>query len=283
MRTGGGGGGGTVLQPLIGPIGVEPATVTPNADGLDDTTMISYTLGSDAWVTATLVDPAGSVKATLFSERRTAGKQSFMLTAESVADGRYRIVFTVLADDGTSVTAETPLIVSRLLRGFAVDPELFSPNADGRLDSVSLTFELAGPAEVALRVLKGKSWVATIFSGLLPPGPQTMTWDGAKRGGRLLDGRYGLELTVSDPVASVAQTIQLQADSTPPKLSLVSLSPLRLRLSEDATVTLTVNGKRLLMSETAGVFSVPFAGRARKVRGLAVDAAQNAGRPLLVP
>ena len=280
---GGGGGGGTVLQPLLGPIGVEPATVTPNADGLDDTTTISYTLGADAWVTATLVDPAGTVKATLFSERKTAGKQSFLLTAESVADGRYRIVLSVLADDGTNVAAETPLIVSRLLRGFVAEPALFSPNADGRLDSVALTFELAGPAEVALRVLKGKAWVATIFTGQLAPGPQSITWDGAKRDGRLLDGRYVVELTVSDPVASVAQTIPLEADSTPPKLSLVSLKPLRLRLSEDATVSLTVNGKRLLTSETAGVFSVPFAGSARRVRGVAVDAAENVSRVLAVP
>jgi hypothetical protein len=275
--------GGTTpppVVPLIGRVDVEPATVTPNADGLDDTTTISFALGADAHVTATLVDPAGAVRATLFDEPKPRGKRTFQLTAEAFADGQYRVVITAVGGDGSRVTSEAPLVVSRLLRNFTVEPELFSPNLDGRSDSAAFGFELAGPADVTLRILKGTAWVHTVFGGPLAPGMQTITWDGAKRVGRLLDGRYAAELSVADAVSSVSQTIELVADSTPPKLTLVSLAPLKLRLSEAATVTLTVNGKRIVTSELAGVFEVPFPGRARKLRAVAVDEAENAGVPL---
>ena len=76
----------------------EPAAVTPNGDGIDDTTTITYTLGAPATVTTTLVDPGGATVATLFSEPRAAGEQSFSLTAENVPDGAYTLV--VSADRG---------------------------------------------------------------------------------------------------------------------------------------------------------------------------------------
>jgi hypothetical protein len=128
-----------------------------------------------------------------------------------------------------------------------------------------------------LRVFKGKTWIHTIFEGGLASGPQTIEWNGAKRVGRLLDGVYTAELSVADPTAEVAQSAELVADATAPKVSLLSLVPLRLRLSEDATLTLTVNGRRIVTSETAGVFAVDFSGKARTVRAVSVDSAGNVG------
>jgi hypothetical protein len=178
---------------------------------------------------------------------------------------------------GATVASEVPVIVSRLLRGFTLDPAVFSPNGDGRNDAVVFAFELAGPASVTLRVLKGESWVHTVFTGDLAPGPQAVTWDGAKRIGRLLDGPYNVELSVQDAVSQVSQRAELVADSTPPRVAVVSLSPLRLRLSEDATLTMTINGKRLVTSETAGVFAPAFDGKARTIRVVSVDSAGNIG------
>jgi hypothetical protein len=280
------GAGGTpppsVLTPLLGPVVIEPGTVTPNADGLNDTANVSYTLGSDALVTATLVDPAGVVRATFLNERKPAGKRAFTVTADAVADGQYRIVLNAVADDGTQVSTEAPLVVSRLLRSFVVEPELFSPNADGRGDTVSFAFELSGPATVALKVYKGTAWITTPFQGELAPGVQAIPWDGAKRNGRLLDGEYRVELSVADAISSVSQALTLRADSTAPKVTLASLAPLKLKLSEPADVTIVVNGKLIVTSELGEIFSVDFAGKARKVRAVAVDEAGNVSKPLLV-
>jgi hypothetical protein len=269
------------LVPLLGPVVIEPPTVTPNGDGLNDTATVTYTLGLDAVVTATLLDAAGAVRATLLQERKPLGKRSFTLTADAVADGTYRVVVAAVADDGSSVASEAPLTVSRLLRDYAVEPELFSPNGDGRSDTVEFGFELAGPAQVSIKVYKGAAWVATAFAGPLPPGPQSIPWDGRKRYGRLLSGEYRAEIVVTDALSSVAQSVTLRADSTLPKLTLVSLAPLRLKLSEPADVTVDVNGKRFVTSEEAGVFTVGFAGRALKVRAVAVDEGGNVSKPLL--
>ena len=223
------------------------------------------------------VDPAGAVRATLFDEWKPKGKQLFQLTADAVADGRYRVVVRAISSDGAVVASEVPVIVSRLLRGFAVEPAVFSPNLDGRNDFVKLDFELGGPATVRVRVLKGETWVHTIYAGDMPPGAQSVEWDGAKRIGRLLDGTYTVELSVADAMSEVAQRLELVADSRAPKVSLVSLAPLRLKLDEDATLTMTVNGRRIVTSETAGTFAVAFAGKARRVRVVAVDSAGNVG------
>ena len=61
-------------------------------------------------------------------------------------------------------------------------------------------------------------------------------------------------------------------------MTLVSLKPLRLRLTEAATLTMTVNGKRFVQSETAGTFRVDFAGTPRRIKVVAVDSAGNVGR-----
>jgi hypothetical protein len=270
------------LQPLLGPVAVEPGTVTPNGDGLNDTATVTYTLGRDAVVTATLLDAAGVVRATFPEERKPAGKRSFSVTADGVADGVYRVVVTAASDDGTKVSSEAPLVVSRLLRDFAVQPELFSPNKDGRSDTVEFTFELAGPADVTVKLYRGKAWVATAFQGPLPPGPQALTYDGKKRMGRLLDGEYRAEISVKDALSAVAQSVTLRADSSPPRVTLVSLSPLRLKLTEPADVTVDVNGKRIVATESAGTFDPGFSGKTRKLRAIAIDEGGNVSRPLLV-
>jgi hypothetical protein len=259
----------------------DPPAVTPNADGRDDTTTISYTLGAPATVTATLTDAAGTTLATLLSEARPAGTHSFVFGAENLADGLYQIVLTAVGASGRAVMARATVLVNRTLSGFKATPEIFSPNGDGRRDTLAFRFSLAGPAQVKLRILQNGAWVATAFSGPLAPGEQALSWDGRKRIGNLLDGRYEAELTVADINGSVSQRIAFTADSTRPVLQLVSRQPLRFRLSEPAEVVLLLDGRREVVRRTrAGVFTVPLAAASR-VRAVAWDAAGNTSRPVL--
>ena len=181
----------------------EPAAVTPNGDGIDDTTTITYTLGAPATVTTTLVDPGGATVATLFSEPRAAGEQSFSLTAENVPDGAYTLVVSAAGANGRTATGRVSVLVSRTLSAFAASRTAISPNGDGRADALSFTFALAQPATVRLRILRDGKWIATPTTPtLLGPGPQLLSWDGKKRIGRPPDGLYRAELTVTDVIGA---------------------------------------------------------------------------------
>jgi hypothetical protein len=281
--------GGPSIRPATGTLGraavfgitqlrAEPAVVSPNADGVDDATTVSYTLGTAATVTATLLDQTGAVVTTLFSEPKAAGPQSFVFTAEGVPDGTYQIVLTAVNAGGRQATATVSVLVSRVLSAASADRKVFSPNGDGRADELHFAFTLAEPAEVRLRILRGGKWVATPFAGSLDPGAQSLPWDGRKRLGRLLDGDYEAELTATTANGSVTQRVPFASDITRPVLRLLALRPLRLEVSEPASVVLTLDGvRRVVERRTAGRFTVGLRKAPKRVRGVAWDRAGNTG------
>jgi hypothetical protein len=273
-------GGNFVPLPLLGEVIVVPKTVSPNADSVDDSATLRYTLGSPAAVTTTVVDPAGQVLATLGSERKEPGRHSLRFSAETMPDGRYRIVLAVAADDGRQATASADVVVSRVLRAFTAAPALFSPNGDGRLEQVRFSFELAVVAQVRLRVVR-LGQIAFSHSGQLSAGRHEVVWQPEER---LSNGRYTAELTVVDAVAGVTQRVPITVDTTAPTLRLLSLARLSFWVSEPATVTLVVNGQRLThAARRAGRFRVPFEGSPRRVQAVAQDAAGNTGIRVSAP
>jgi hypothetical protein len=92
---------------------VDPPAISPNGDGVDDSATVSYTLSLPATVTATLVDASGAALATLFSEQKPVGRQAFVLTADTIPDGLYRIVLVAEAASGASVQASVEVVVAR--------------------------------------------------------------------------------------------------------------------------------------------------------------------------
>jgi hypothetical protein len=287
-------GSGERVRPATGSLGARagtlsisavqalPAAVTPNGDGVSDAATISYTLGVAATVTATLVRPDGVPVATLFSELRPAGPNSFSFTAVGVPDGAYTIVLRATGANGSAVTAQVAVLVSRTLSGFSVAPRHFSPNRDGRLDVLSARFALAAPADVRLRILtKDGKYVATpLLTTRLEPGVHVPIWDGSKRHGRLPNGEYQAELSVTDSIGTVAQALPFASDVRAPVLRLVSRRPLRLRVSEPAQVVLLLDGRRIVVKRpAAGPFTVP-APAFRTLRATAWDAAGNVSAPL---
>jgi hypothetical protein len=146
-------------------------------------------------------------------------------------------------------------------------------------------FSLASPARVQLRILREGAWVVTpLFAADLPPGPQVVTWDGKKRIGRPLDGAYAAELTVADAAGSIVQSIPFAVDATPPRLSLVSTRPLRLRVSEASELVVVADGARQVVRAAApGVYAIPGARTPKRVRAVAWDRSGNSSRPALHP
>ncbi|MGZ8692032.1 MAG: N-acetylmuramoyl-L-alanine amidase [Gaiellaceae bacterium] len=280
---------GDTVRPASGTIGAKPValaissanalprTITPNGDGRTDSSLISYTLSAPATVTATLRGPDGLDLSVLFSQQKRPGKQSFRFVAAGIADGRYEIVLS--ANDGrTTVTSVVPVLVDRTVRRFTTAPAAVSPNGDGVADELTFGFELTRAASVRLDIAQAGKTSASVYSADLPVGPQTVAWSPSG----LKDGKYAAVLTATNDVGTVAHTVPFRIDTVAPELRALSFRSLRFRVSEPATVRLTLNGKLVTRTVRAGVFSF-HASRVRSVRLVAQDAAGNVSRIVKFP
>ncbi len=257
-----------------------PATI----DGtLATSTTISYTLSVPAAVTAELLNSAGTAVATLFTEDKPAGAQSFVFTPTGIPDGSYTIRLTALDANGREAQASVTILVSRTLLGFTADTSLVSPNGDGRRDTATFEISLAAAADVTIALdAAGRS--VPIFAGNLPQGNQEWQWNGpAADGTRVPDGVYKARITLGTPPLAMSMAVPLTVDTRPPTLILVSLYPLRLKVDERASVIGVVNGRRLRTSQKPGVFRLAFRGAIRSLRIMARDAAGNDSKPVRYP
>jgi hypothetical protein len=216
---------GPDIRPATGAIGqtvttltltgaqARPTTFTPNGDSQADSTVISYTLSLASTVTATLRDPFGTPLATLFSEQKKAGRQSFRFTA-----GRHRR--RAVHGRARGVCVERPLRAARdpdrrrpTLAAFTAKPAVFSPNGDHRADQLAFSFVLAAPAHVRLRLASGQ----VVYEADLQPGPQELRWED-----RVPDGKYAAILEATGPFGTRAQTVRFAVDTKKPQLLLLS-------------------------------------------------------------
>jgi flagellar hook assembly protein FlgD len=271
------------LGAKLGALTVTGATATPQRiDGTTTTsTTVTYTLSVAANVTAELLNSAGTAIATLFAEGKPAGTQSFVFSPEGVPDGTYRIRLTARDATGRTATASVSVVVSRTVLAYSADTKVVSPNGDGRRDTASFTVVLAQQANVALSLVSGKTSYA-IFAGAVPPGLQTIGWTGkAADGTPVPDGRYRATLTIGTVPLAYTESVPLTVDTRPPRLSLVSLAPLSMRVDERVTIRGVVNGKRVATSAKPGTFRLAYRGLVRSLRLIARDAAGNDSRPLI--
>ena len=152
----------------------------------------------------------------------------------------------------STVTAQVPVVVDRAFAAFALTPQVLSLAHP----PLTATFTLAYPAHVTLNVLDEQGrFVARAFDGDLPAGAETLTWDGTKRIGKLRDGNYLAAVVVQEPTGAVTHSLPFVADSTAPKLTLLSVrgNTVRLRISEDATVSLTVGARTYTRAAKSGI------------------------------
>jgi flagellar hook assembly protein FlgD len=245
--------GGKAVALAFQNVSATPPTISPNGDGVDDTATIFYTLTQPAQVTATLVNSTGQAVSTLFTDQKAAGTQSFLFAADSIPDGVYTIGFTATSTGpgGKTVTATVPVTVDRTLAAFAVTPQLLSLAHP----PLSATFTLATPTHVTFNILDDAGgFVAQAFDGDLGAGVQTLTWDGSKRVGKLLDGSYQAALVLQEPAGPVTHALPFAADSTPPALKVLSVGGLlRYSLSEDALLTLSLGKRTITRQAKAGL------------------------------
>jgi hypothetical protein len=260
-------------------LNVAPAVVTPNGDGRGDAARISYRLTAPATVTATVLDELGDTVALVFSRRRPAGAGAFVWKQVALPDGRYRLSIVARNVAGKHAQSTTPFVVDRTLAGLAATATAISPNGDGRLDALGLSFRLLAPARVQVRILRGSSVAATLLDSQLAAGRQRFIWDG----GGLPDGRYSAVVSATDSLVTVKQSLKVRIDRRQPVLRLVSLSSLKFWLSEPAQVTIVLNGRaHRLERRSAGGFRVAHADPVRSLTAFALDSAGNRSRTIRI-
>jgi hypothetical protein len=272
--------GGGDLSLAIAGLAADPETVSPNGDSIADLATLTFTLNADANVAVVVRDVVGNVVVDVPRRWRRAGEHAIRLDAAPLVDGIYRVEVTANATAGRVATAATQLAVTRTLGGVAATRVTFSPNADGRADQIAFKFQLAAPAEVRVRVLREGKWVATPFKGPLAAGPRTVEWDGAKRVGKLVDGVYEAVIEAIDPIATSTVALPFSSDTRRPNIRIVQRSPLKIWVSEPATLSLRFGVRSVTRVATdAGTLSIPKMPRLGIVRAVAWDQAGNRSIP----
>jgi hypothetical protein len=141
-----------------------------------------------------------------------------------------RVVFAVLvaATFGAFFLAQrlknSPSVVQR----FRLTP-VFSPNRDGRLDRMTVTFRLKQSDDVTVAVVDAKGDVVRELAGAasIPRyTPVRFKWDGRTDGGAPApDGLYRIRLSLKHQGRSVIVPRKTRLDITPPRPLVVSVGP----------------------------------------------------------
>ena len=264
----------------------DPTAISPNGDQQLDASLVSFDLTAPASVTVQLVSAQGDVVGTLVDRvAMSAGLQNVVVDGTPYSDGRYTVVVTAVTASGKQAQAVLPLVISRTLGVVSVTPATFSPNGDGRLDTLRIAFSLASPAQARVRIVRGDGRVLAtpMPTASLPAGPQRVVWDGTTSTGSVVpDGTYQAVVDVTDAVGTVSYGVSFSSDTTAPVVRVLSGNPLRVSVSEPAALTLVVDGVTVRQAvKQAGVVRIQWPKPARRVRVVATDSAGNVSVPVV--
>jgi flagellar hook assembly protein FlgD len=266
-----------------------PRVVTPNGDGSGESTSISFFLTANASVTADVVDASGTMVRRLANARALAAGTRHLRwdgrdgAGSLVPDGVYSLELTA-ASPGQSDSSSRAIVVDRTLGFLNVTPPDFSPNGDGRLDTVGVTFTLARGATVRVLVLHGDTRIATLEPATdLLSGLKSFTWDGKNRYGALArDRAYRIRVEATTSLGTRRLSKPVELDTVAPRARIVGAwtggrrTTATITLSESALLKIWFGTSRVvLLNATAGTHVVSKAGAFRVVQARAWDAAEN--------
>ena len=255
--------------------------ISPNGDGQADTAAVSYRLGAPANVTVEVADSLGTVQTTVVDRVwTTAGLHTATVAADALADGSFNVVVTARTAAGASVQKLVPLSVNRTLGLVVVAPLTFSPNGDGRNDTLRITYTLTAPALVRIRIERDGRWVASPRIGAFVPATLDFLWNGQRESGLLRDGKYEAVVEAESSVGTISYAVPFVSDTVAPMVRILPGRSLKVQVSEPAVLTFVIDGSSLRREvRRAGVVRIPWPGPARHVRVVAWDAAGNVSVP----
>jgi len=163
---------GCAREATLTAFSVEPGLITPNADGDQDVTRISYSLRRNADVSIYLLDAQGERHYFRQVVRRSTGGYSVnfggVVEGRMLPDGDYRLVIEATPlDGGETGVAERALSIRQAdtdyprITSLGVYPDVFTPNRDGLTDRVTVSYELSKQVEridIHLEGEDGQRW-----------------------------------------------------------------------------------------------------------------------------
>jgi hypothetical protein len=145
------------------------ATLSPNADGVDDVQTFAYKLVRPSKVMASVVGPDRTPRV-LVQDDEQPGVHTLQWDGQDAVEGSWRFSVAAVDDLGRSTTAERTFALNQTLGSLHVSPK------DGGIDA---TFQLAHAANVTVTVEKANGIVlATLVSKKLDSGDQNVSWSG---------------------------------------------------------------------------------------------------------
>ena len=176
---------------LLTDVSVNPQTITPNADGIEDVARIAYHLNGSADLSIYLVDEQGNRYYFRDNRRRSEGDYGVdfggVVDGTMLPDGNYTWVVEAVTDSGETLTESGSLAINNAdtekpeLQGFSVFPQVFSPNQDGINDRVDINYYLTKDADVTVYLIAPNGQtrypIAEVERDIKPGEPGFHTYD----------------------------------------------------------------------------------------------------------
>lgn len=176
---------------LLTDVSLNPQTITPNADGLEDVTRISYHLDGSANLSIYFLDSENNRRYFRHNRRRSEGDYRVdfggVVDGAMLPDGVYTWVVEAIADNGQVMSRSGNLTIREAdtekpkLEGFSVYPRLFTPNQDGVNDRVDINYYLTKEAEVVVYLIapdgETRYPIAEVERDIRPGEPGFHTYD----------------------------------------------------------------------------------------------------------
>ena len=215
--------------PAVESVRVSPDPFSPNNDGHTDRTTLRFEPSESAAARVSVVSASGAVLCRLTSWQSVSARAQRVTWDGRISDGGA----LVAAPEGSATlalevrdaarnttTLRREVVVDRTLRFVSLSRDTFSPNGDGRHDTVTLGYRLAHPAQVTGSVVRAGRRVATLPVGALPAGSGGVVWDGAlDDGGSATSGAYRLVVTAAGAVGTSTVAEAVTVDLTRPRIA----------------------------------------------------------------
>lgn len=142
------------------------------------------------------------------------GRYTLRLTAEDIAGNKSSFLVVVNLPTRNNLISE-----------FSLSPRLISPNGDGKLDSMTISYATTDLCSIQMEMIDAAGFVRRTYStGGLSAGIYSYSWEGTDASGATVpDGSYSVKLTaksVSNPLITQGEIAAAAVDSTPPLIDI---------------------------------------------------------------
>jgi len=237
-----------------------PATFSPNADGIADTTRLAWSANEPVTGQASIVRGSrtlrtwrigGTTGGTISWDGRTGA-------GRAAADGHYALRIDVRDTGGNRTVATTSVTVDRTAGGLRWAGNLYPQDGDHLAQSAALAWTQTRTARATLAIYDASgALVRSVFANRsLRAGGHTWTWNGRNAAGAYVpQGAYQARLTVRSSLGTSVLTRTVTAAA-------FVVTPSASRVKPGQTLRVTIRAVEPLASKPVVVFTQP--GRAAR-------------------